>query len=241
MLAVVAALLFAAALLPQAVALGRLPKDGIRLEALHGAIGALSPTVALYFSGDVEAVYQVNMWLETMERLDRPVLVILRENKYLDDIKATSAPVLCMPSAVDFMNFPLPSGAGRALRRERRQEHPPVAVADDQERLHRPRGQRQDRELQSVLEGLRPGVGRRRGGPATVSARAGRRPVGRDRPGRASPAGRDRGGTSATAGATFTVLYAPTWEGWTEDLHQSSLIPMGREIVRGLLGSPVSG
>ncbi|MEV4898031.1 CDP-glycerol glycerophosphotransferase family protein [Nonomuraea sp. NPDC055795] len=32
-----------------------------------------------------------------------------------------------------------------------------------------------------------------------------------------------------------TVLYAPTWEGWTDDLHHTSLTTMGPRIVRALL------
>ena len=34
------------------------------------------------------------------------------------------------------------------------------------------------------------------------------------------------------------MLYAPTWEGWTQDLNQSSVLPMGVEIVRTLLATP---
>jgi hypothetical protein len=33
----------------------------------------------------------------------------------------------------------------------------------------------------------------------------------------------------------FTVLYAPTWEGWTADLHHTSVVLMGRRIVQTLL------
>jgi hypothetical protein len=40
------------------------------------------------------------------------------------------------------------------------------------------------------------------------------------------------------AGAPFTVLYAPTWEGWTEDPNSSSLVPLGRQIVQTLLDTP---
>jgi hypothetical protein len=42
-----------------------------------------------------------------------------------------------------------------------------------------------------------------------------------------------------TSGTTpdpiFTVLYAPTWEGWSEDLAHSSVATMGPAIVRALL------
>jgi hypothetical protein len=236
-LSVAAALLFAAALVPQALALSRLGGDADRLEALHGAIAALSPTVVLYFSGDVEAVYQVNMWLETMERLDRPTLVVLRENKYLDDVKATTVPVLCMPSAVDFMNFPLPTvraalyvaNVGKNIHLLRL---PAVKSAfighgdSDKTASFNPFAKVYD---QVWVAGE---AGRQRYLRAEVGVRADEIVlVGRPQ------LDAIEGASARLADAPFTVLYAPTWEGWTEDPHQSSLIPMGREIVSTLLAT----
>jgi hypothetical protein len=64
------------------------------------------PTVALSFSGTKDATYQVNMWLETLERMEgeRP-LVILREMHTMPGLARTTVPVLVVPSAVDLMNM----------------------------------------------------------------------------------------------------------------------------------------
>ena len=40
---------------------------------------------------------------------------------------------------------------------------------------------------------------------------------------------------STTAGRPFTVLYAPTWEGWLDGDVHTSLVLMGESIVRRLL------
>jgi hypothetical protein len=41
--------------------------------------------------------------------------------------------------------------------------------------------------------------------------------------------------TGVTPDPMFTVLYAPTWEGWSDDLAHSSVASMGPAIVRALL------
>lgn len=236
-LSLVGALAFSAVLLPQAIALARLPGDKIRMTALHEAMQRLSPTVVLYFSGDVEAVYQVNMWLETMERLNRPALVVLRENKYLDDIKATSAPLLCMPDSVAFMNFPMPSvraalyvaNVGKNIHLLRLPTIKSAFIGhgdSDKTASFNPFAKVYD---QVWVAGE---AGRQRYLRAKVGVRAEEIVlVGRPQLDAIESV------APRPAGSPFTVLYAPTWEGWTEDPHQSSLIPMGREIVATLLAT----
>jgi hypothetical protein len=234
----VAALVFPLALLPQLVALNRLPSNEDRLLAAQEAVLAWHPEVILHFSGGVRAVYQVNMWLETMERLDRRVLVLLRERRYLDSLAETSVPVLCLPFTSDLMNLQLPD-AGIALY-----------VANVGKNIHLLRVP----TLKSAFIGHGDSDKTASFNPYTkvydevwVAGEAGR-----DRYERAQVGVRTEDivlvgrpqldgiheAEPRPAGAPFTVLYAPTWEGWTEDPNASSLVPLGRQIVQTLLDTP---
>jgi hypothetical protein len=233
----VAALGFTLALLPQLVALSRLPRNEERFLAAQEAVLAWDPEVILHFSGGTKAVYQVNMWLETMERLDRRVLVLLRERRYLDNLNQTTVPVLCLPFTSDLMNFELPP-AGIALY-----------VANVGKNIHLLRVP----TLQSAFIGHGDSDKIASFNPYTkvydevwVAGEAGRDRYLRARVGVRTEdivvVGRpqlDRIQLAAPrpAGAPFTVLYAPTWEGWTGDPN-SSLIPLGRQIVQTLLETP---
>ncbi|CAN5412895.1 hypothetical protein BH09ACT10_BH09ACT10_08970 [soil metagenome] len=73
------------------------------IKAATEAIRAADPEVVLYFGDNDLAAYQVNMWLATLERLDRPVAVLVRNRKALDAIATTALPIICAPSAVSFM------------------------------------------------------------------------------------------------------------------------------------------
>ena len=57
----------------------RSPAAPAVLAALDDWLRAYQPTAVLYFSGSKDSAYQVNMWLETMERLEGRPLIILRE------------------------------------------------------------------------------------------------------------------------------------------------------------------
>jgi hypothetical protein len=235
---VLAAVPVAAVLVPQVIALRRLPDDERRYVEARRAAVDLAPRVILYFSGGAADVYQVNMWLETMERLDRPALVLLRERRYLDDLGKTTLPVLCLPFTADLMNLAMPS-ARVALY-----------VANVGRNIHLLR----EPGLKSAFIGHGDSDKTASFNPATkvydevwVAGEAGR-----DRYRRAAVGVRDedivlvgRPQLDAIAdvaarpvGDPFTVLYAPTWEGWTDDPFQTSVTSMGLQIVTELLATP---
>jgi hypothetical protein len=234
----VAALAFPLALLPQLLALNRLPRNEERLLAAQEAVLAWQPEVILHFSGGIRAVYQVNMWLETMERLNRRVLVLLRERRYLDALAETTVPVLCLPFTSDLMNLRLPD-AGIALY-----------VANVGKNIHLLRVP----TLKSAFIGHGDSDKTASFNPYTkvydevwVAGEAGRDRYERAQVGVRSEdivlVGRPQldgihEAEPRPAGAPFTVLYAPTWEGWTEDPNSSSLVPLGRQIVQLLLDTP---
>ncbi|MEV3937669.1 hypothetical protein AB0K52_17020 [Glycomyces sp. NPDC049804] len=192
------------------------------------------PTVALSFSGTRDATYQVNMWLETLERMEgeRP-LVILREMHSMPDLARTTVPVLVVPSAVDLMNmdfstvrvalYPAHVGKNLHLLRVPTMKHAFIGHGDsDKVASINPFGKAYD-ELWTAGK-----AGRDRWALADVGVRdedvveVGRpqldviatEPPGRDLP---------------------TVLYAPTWENWTDEPGTTSVIVQGEIIVKALL------
>ena len=239
--AVVMALLalpFGVALVPPLLALRRLPDDEGRLVAAHAAVDRLAPVVILHFSGGLASVYQLNTWLETMERLDRPVLVLLRERRYFDLVAPTTVPVLCLPFSADLMNFPMPT-ARVALY-----------VANVGRNIHLLR----EPGLMSAFIGHGDSDKTASFNPATkvydevwVAGEAGRQRYLRARVGVRDEdivlVGRPQldpiqEATPRPAGGPFTVLYAPTWESWVEDPYATSVLTLGPAIVRTLLGTP---
>lgn len=235
---VVLAALVPLALVPQVLALVRLPDDELRMRAAQRAVLDAAPVVVLYFSGGAADVYQVNMWLETMARLDRPALVLLRERRYLDDLAATSVPVLCLPFTADVMNLDLPTARVG------------LYVANVGRNIHLLR----EPGLKSAFIGHGDSDKTASFNPATkvydevwVAGEAGR-----DRYRRAQVGVRDEdvvlvgrpqldaieSAGARPVGDPFTVLYAPTWEGWTDDPFQTSVTSMGPAIVAELLATP---
>ncbi|MGI8677839.1 MAG: CDP-glycerol glycerophosphotransferase family protein [Jatrophihabitans sp.] len=218
------------------LALRRLTDDEHRLAIAQQAVLDLAPLVVLYFSGGNDSVYQVNMWLETMARLDRPVLVLLRERRYLDRFGPTSVPALCLPFTADVMNFQMPSvrvalyvanvGRNLHLLREPGMKSAFIGHGDsDKTASFNPATKVYD-EVWVAGD-----AGRERYLRAQVGVRDDEIVlVGRPQLDAIHEA-------SGPPGDPFTVLYAPTWEGWTDDRYATSLVTFGRAIVSTLLAT----
>ncbi|MGI5160979.1 CDP-glycerol glycerophosphotransferase family protein [Microbispora sp. CA-102843] len=212
------------------------------LAAVDDWVAAHRPEVVMYFSGPVTAVYQATMWLGTLERITPRTLVVLRERTLAAALGATTLPVVCIPSSVDLMNFRALDGVRVALF--------PANVGNNIHMLRVP-------GVRSVFIGHGDSDKEASFNPYTKVYDevwvAG--PAGRDRYLRAQVGVRDEAveevGRPQLAGvlrtspyaegaaAHRTVLYAPTWEGWSDDLFHSSLVAMGPAIVRALLDQPV--
>ncbi|MFE2427132.1 hypothetical protein ACFXJ5_10310 [Streptomyces sp. NPDC059373] len=194
------------------------------------------PTTVLYFSGSPDSAYQVNMWLETMADLDGRPLVILRERFILPQLADTAVPVLCVPSAVHLMNMDLstirvalyPANVGKNIHmlREPGAKHVFVGHGDsDKLASVNPFSKAYD-EVWTAGK-----AGRDRYALADVGVRdediveVGRPQLARIRPWTGS----------VPDGCIPTVLYAPTWEGWTDDPGNTSVILAGESIVRRLV------
>ncbi|MGI5425771.1 hypothetical protein [Streptomyces sp. CA-179760] len=83
------------------------PRADMVLAAVDDWLGEYKPETVLYFSGSKDSAYQVNMWLDTMEKLDSKPLIILRERAILNNLAPTTVPVVCVPGGVHLMNMDL--------------------------------------------------------------------------------------------------------------------------------------
>jgi len=203
------------------------------LSTVRKQVLAYQPEIVAFLSGSRDSIYQMNMWLSTLAELRRPTMIILRDRYLVPLLARTSLPVVCVASQVDLMNFQLPSVRVTLF---------PANTA------------------QNILQLRVPGVGHVFIGHGDSDKAASINPytkvydqvwvagqAGRDRYLRAQVGVRDedivevgrpqltgiRTAGEGPAGRMFTVLYAPTWEGWTDD--RPAFKVMGLKIVQALL------
>ncbi|WP_070031188.1 hypothetical protein [Streptomyces abyssalis] len=206
------------------------------LDWLDGWLAAYRPTVGMYFSGGATSAYQANMWLPTLDALEGRPLIVLRERFMVQKIDATDVPVVCIPkvahlmrleqSALPVLLHPANSGKTSHVLRIPTIKHAfinhgesdklsscnPYAKAYDEVWVAGPAARERYR-LAGI--GVRDEDVREVGRPQLESVR----------PFAGPPA----------PGAPVTVLYAPTWEGWTDDPGNTSLPLAGERIVAALL------
>ncbi len=204
------------------------------LQVVSEQVRAYDPEVILYFSGATAAAYQARMWLPVLERIDRRAIVVLRERGMAAHLEPSTLPMVCIPSSADLMSFRALFSAKLCLyvsnvgRNVHMLRIPTLRSAflnhgdSDKEASFNPFSRVYDEVWVA--------------GPA-----------GRDRYRRAKVGVRDEnihevgrpqleGISTEGPGLPYrTVLYAPTWEGWNDDLFHTSLITMGPRIVRALL------
>jgi hypothetical protein len=207
-----------------------------QVAAVVERLRALRPEVILYFSGSFDSTYQLNTWLPTASAMSRRVLVVVRERYLLDTLDPTDLPVACIPSSVTIMNLAVPEArvvlypANRPrnvhMLREPAMTHVfvghgdsdkvssvnPFAKAYDQVWVAGRAGR--DRYARADV-GVRDDAIVEVGRPQLDGLAPAERPV--DRP--------------------FTVLYAPTWEGWSDEQFSSSITEMGPALVQALLSA----
>lgn len=207
------------------------------LLAVNERVIAAAPQVMLHHSGPLAGIYQADMWLPTMDRLPRPGLIVLRERASLSLLGATDTPVVCIPRAVDMMNFSLPdvrvvlytANVGKNIHylrvpgvthvfighgdSDKTASFNPFSKVYSQIWVAGPAGR--DRYL-------RAGIGVRTEDIVEVG-----------RPQLDAIEARPR----HPDGGVDTVLYAPTWEGWISDPFLTSLILAGPTLIRRLLAA----
>ncbi|MEE2036034.1 glycerophosphotransferase [Nocardiopsis sp. CT-R113] len=240
-LTVAAALAAVVATAPAFLAHLRMPSDEEVITAVGERLSEYHPDVALYFTfgvGSQNGVYQANMWLEALERIDRRTVVVFREHANLPHLAPTSLPVVCVPRADDLAALDLstvrvalyPGNAGKNIHLVQRAEIKHVFVGHgDSDKL--PSSNRVSRIFDEIWVAGRGGRERYQrvrhaiddrdvvevGRPQLVEVTGPRPP-------------RER--------AVPTVLYAPTWEGVDDNNYLTSADTVGSELVERLLAGP---
>ncbi|MEW2116090.1 hypothetical protein AB0945_13000 [Streptomyces sp. NPDC005474] len=216
----------------------RIPPDAEKVLAATDAwLREYRPQTVLYFSGSKDSVYQVNMWLETMEQLDTRPLIVLRERVILHNLAPTTVPVICVPGGIHLMNLDLRTvrvalyaanvGKNIHLLRVPTMKHVFIGHGDsDKIASVNPYSKAYD----EVWVAGR--AGRDRYAIADVGVRdEDIVEVGRPQ---LAPIRASRGVPEAHIP---TILYAPTWEGWDDDPGNTSLLLAGENIVRELVAA----
>ncbi|MET9729435.1 hypothetical protein ABZZ79_01850 [Streptomyces sp. NPDC006458] len=214
----------------------RIPPNAEKvLAAVDDWLRAYRPGTVLYFSGSKDSVYQVNMWLETMEQSDSTPLIVLRERTILERLAPTTVPVICVPGGVHLMNMDLSTvrvalyaanvGKNIHLLRVPTMKHVFIGHGDsDKLASVNPFSKVYD----EVWTAGR--AGRDRYAIADVGVRdediveVGRPQLAPIRTWQGVPEDR-----------MPTMLYAPTWEGWDDNPGNTSLVLAGENIVRALV------
>ncbi|WP_129840453.1 hypothetical protein [Streptomyces sp. RFCAC02] len=201
-------------------------------------LAAYRPEVGLYFSGGTGTAYQANMWLSTLAALPRP-LVVLRERPMVQQLADTDVPIVCVPRVAHLME--LEHSSLKMLL------HPANAPKTSQilrvpTIKHAFTNHGESDKLSSCNPYAKVYDEVWVAGPA-ARLRYAKADVGVDdrdvvEVGRPQLAPITRYAGPPPAGGPVTVLYAPTWEGWTNDPGNTSVILAGENIVRALLADP---
>ena len=203
-----------------------------------GALEVLAPEVVVYFSGGPDTTYQLNVWLETIDRIEQPTVIVIRESRHLDALLPTTTPVVVLPRAQDVEAFQLPSMRvalypttvikNNHMIRLRGLRHVFINHGDGDKSVTYSPLHRVFDEIWVAGEAARDrylqrGEGVRADQLVTV--------------GRPQLAHIEAVPDGAAAATPLTVLYAPTWEGNFEGVNYSSVAPMGELLVDALLGA----
>lgn len=208
------------------------------IPLVQGLLDRQRTEVLLYFSDSLPSIYQVQMWLSTIERLGRPAAVVLRDRAVLRALGPTSLPLLCIPSAPDLMAldlrhvrvglFPANVGSNIHLLREPGLTSVFIGHGDsDKNASFNP----VSRSFDEVW--VAGAAGRERYRRADIGVRDAQIvEVGRPQLDGVQQS------VERPPGWVPTILYAPTWEGWNSDQEYGSLLSIGPRLVRAVLEHP---
>ncbi|MFC1417058.1 hypothetical protein [Streptacidiphilus cavernicola] len=214
----------------------RIANRAAALRHVQKWLESYRPETMVHFSGTRTSGYQLNMWLETMAQLDGRTVVLLSDRHLMEELAPTSLPVVCVPVGAELMNMDWSSvkvvfyaanvGASIQTLRLPTARHVFIGHGDsDKLASVNPFS----RVYDEIWTAGRAGVDRYAEAQVGVREEA-LVEVGRPQLGRIRRGPRD--------GGVPTVLYAPTWENWTEDPGSSSLRLTGEKIIAALLASP---
>lgn len=200
------------------------------------AVQDYRPEIVAYLGNGSEWMYQLEMWLAVLESLPQRVLIVIRDVGTLRTLSPSNIPVVCVPRAVALMQMPLPAPCavlyvGNAANNAhflRRLGTRTVFIGhgdSDKGASANPF----TRVYDEVWVAGEAGQDRYRRAGVDIADRAFVR-VGRPQLPELPRVPDDV--------PMFTVLYAPTWEGWGEDDADTSVAVSGLALIEALLGMP---
>ncbi|MET9021349.1 hypothetical protein ABZV93_15305 [Actinopolymorpha sp. NPDC004070] len=222
-----------------AMAMRRLSRSKLR-AAVDKALAKAAPEVAVHFGSAPDTLYQLEMWVETLERLDVSVLLILRDRETFRHLGPTTLPVLCVEHGTVLMELPLPhlrvamyvshAVSNLHLLRRRGVRHVFVGHGDSDKPVTT------NPFLKAYDEVWVSGpAARKRFAVAGIGVDPARVvEIGRPQLDEVAGGGEVRAASHRVPGR-LTVLYAPTWEGYGDEPNQTSLGAGGRELLERLL------
>ncbi len=213
----------------------RSPRLRAYRESLATEIAKAGADVVVHFSGAPATTYQLASWMPVLERLTNAVVIVVREREHLAQLPATRHPVIYAERPVDLevllradpKVFIYVANAGRNFHplRLARPEHIFLNHGDsDKASSANPVVKAYDR----LFVAGQLGVQRYR--DAGIDLPDDRfELVGRPQ------LDRVRTGVNRAQDGPATVLYAPTWEGYSDAADYSSIERMGLAIIEALL------
>ncbi|MEU4093581.1 hypothetical protein [Streptomyces sp. NPDC026673] len=230
----------ALAVLAAAVLRGRrAPQPEEVMEWFDAWLRDYQPTVGMYFSGGSSSAYQANMWLSALAKLDGRPVIVLRERGMVARIGPTDLPIVCLPKVADLMR--LGDTSLKVLL------HPANAPKTSQvlripSIMHAFVNHGESDKLSSCNPYAKAYDEVWVAGPAAreryALAAVGVADEDIVEVGRPQLAGVERGSGPVRDGEPVTVLYAPTWEGWTDDPGNTSIVLAGEKLVSKLIADP---
>lgn len=203
-------------------------------DRVGAAVAALRPQVAIYFSSKITSTYALNVWLDVIDKFDRPTVIVLGEAGHMANLGPTRTPIVVLPRGADVARnvpdtvrlamYPTSVIANDNMLQLARVRHVLIGHGDsDKSVTHSPMHRAFD-ELWVAGPAALDRYRRHDVGVRDEQIRF----VGRPQLSAIEPA-------RARHGPPFTVLYAPTWEGNFDTSDYSSIVSMGAPILRWLL------
>lgn len=211
--------------------------DDLR-AVLLAAWTVFAPEVVVHFGGPDSSTHVVNVWTPSLAAVPHPCAFIVRERVHLDRVEAHGLPVVYLPGNTDVEMFAIAS-IGLALY--------PTNIVKNNHLLRIP-------GIVDVFVGHGDSDKAGSASPITriydevwVAGAAGRDRYRRARVGVRDEQIREMGRpqladisrvTTQSRTDLFTVLYAPTWEGFYAAWSYSSVASMGAAMIAALLAIP---
>ncbi len=204
--------------------------NGSYMEGLKQDVFNLNPQVVLHFGGGADVRFQVDMWLPALKKLNKHVLIVVRRSGAVNLFKGKGFPILFVQTEHDIENL-LPDSVrvglftgntanNLVLIRLPRLVSVFIGHGDSDKAAS---SNNVSRIYNSIFVAGQLGVDRYRKAGVRINDEN-FEIVGRPQLDKILP-------KKTTVLNEFVILYAPTWEGWSEDQNYCSLIMFG-EVMR---------